>query len=196
MEKKSCISDRLSCVILLVGIAIGVIGGMAIYATAYPVFHSESWAAWVQAAGVVGAVGVAVWVPHNDRLMVAAKERDSQQRKDYEMVRSLSILAGHAARAMASSTHKIEEEDRPIRIDRLKDVQESFRVMMAKELPSYALPHVLAIQCEIAYQISAIELHNTHQNNLSTKAERARKRTFKVRAVEEHLRALRDFIRQ
>lgn len=165
--------------VLVLVIVIGVA------AIASPEFRSfignAATAAWVQAVGVIGAVGVAIWVPHNDRLMAAAKEKKSQLSKDHEMLTSLSILADHAVRAMDSSTQKIENEERPIPIERLKDVQESFRIMLAKELPSTALPHILDIQCEIAYQISAIELHNIRQNNLSTKAKRARTRTDKVK---------------
>src|SRR5690554_5711321 len=60
VEKEKRFSEDFVIAVLLIGVAAGVVSGMAIYAFAFPIFQSERWAAWVQAAGVIGAVGVAV----------------------------------------------------------------------------------------------------------------------------------------
>lgn len=46
--------------VLLVGLALGVIAGLAIAGFAYPIYQSEKWAAWVQAFGSIGAILAAI----------------------------------------------------------------------------------------------------------------------------------------
>lgn len=192
MEKKKCFSEDLLCAVLLFGLVFGIVAGLAIYAIAYPMFQSENWAAWVQAIGAIVALCIAIWIPQQERRLQADKDALSELRRRFELLQALAVLANHAARAMQSTTRKITINEKPIRTDRLEDVQLSFRAMLSKEIPPDAISIILEIQCEIAYQISAIKLNNDDHNNLSTKGERAQIRTDKVEAAGESLTQLRD----
>lgn len=177
---------------LIVGIGFGVGLGWFTFPYLFPAFKNADLASWIQAIGVLGGIGIALWVPYSQRRDRLSEQARIESREKYDLMNALSILAGHAATAMASSTRKIEDDERPVRTERLEDIQETFRVLLVKGLPPASLPCVLSIQCELAYQISAIKLNNDNHNNLSTKAERARTRTFKVRQAEEQLRSMRD----
>lgn len=48
--------------VLFVGLALGVVGGLAIAGIAYPIYQSEKWAAWVQAIGSIAAIAGSLWV--------------------------------------------------------------------------------------------------------------------------------------
>lgn len=192
VEKKKCACDGEMCAALFVGLAFGVVAGAAIYASAYPIFQSKNWAEWAQVIAVTAAVFVAIWAPiHHFRQIDSRAQRDRAYR-DFESLEICAILGNHATRAMTSSTGKIKIDERPIRTDRLNDVHGTLRSMITKGVPSVAGPIILEMQCELAYQISAIELNNAGENNLSTKYSRALTRTFKVRSFENKLRVLRD----
>ncbi|MGB5807780.1 hypothetical protein [Castellaniella sp.] len=62
MEEEKRYSECSLYVFLAIGLAAGVIAGMAIYAAAYPAFQSSEWAAWVQAIGSVAAIAVSAWI--------------------------------------------------------------------------------------------------------------------------------------
>lgn len=60
---------------LAIGLAAGLLAGMAIYAAAYPAFQSSEWAAWVQAVGSIGAVLGAIWISNRNRSEQVAEEK-------------------------------------------------------------------------------------------------------------------------
>lgn len=134
------------------------------------------WPTWVQAIGSLVGLVIAIAVPW--RIHHAGQE----QRKagQLALVVAAAHLAVHATRAMHSSSCKFEDDARRIPLERLKDVQVSFQTLMAKDFPEWALPPVLEILCEVAYQIAAAELHNSGMNNRDDKAENAWKRHQKV----------------
>lgn len=161
----------------------------------YPIRDAGHVAAWVQAIGVIGAVAVAIWVPLKSNKDNIEREREKKRTEVYEMVRSIYFLALQAERAMMSSTQKIAISESPIRVDRLMDLQNSFSVLMGKDIPAEAINFVFDIQCEISYQISAIELNNGGHNNLSVKVSRAYRRTRKVAFSARQIRMLMGSIK-
>lgn len=62
--------------LLLAGLVLGVIAGLAIAGTAYPIYQSDKWAAWMQAFGSIGAIVGAVW------LFFAGAKQKERERKD------------------------------------------------------------------------------------------------------------------
>lgn len=73
---------------LAIGLAAGLVAGMAIYAAAYPVFQSSEWAAWVQAIGSVSALGIAVWVASRQARLT--REIHSSEARSRSMVEHLT----------------------------------------------------------------------------------------------------------
>lgn len=80
MEKSQEICEARTLIALAVGVGFGVIIGAAAYATAYPIFQSEKWAAWVQAVGSVVAVFVAIYI-----FNLGEKAKRRKERKDAEI---------------------------------------------------------------------------------------------------------------
>lgn len=194
MSGKKCDCDAQMLGALAAGVGLGAICGVVFYAVAYPVLALKDWAGWVQAAGVIVAVLVAIWVPHKDRKSVIQRERERKAAETYEMVRSVFLLSAQASRAMRSSTEKIKKSEKPIRVDRLVNVQKSFSVILGKDIPAEAINLILEIQCEISYQISAIKLNNAGHNNLSVKVERAYARKKKVKTASHKLYELMQLL--
>jgi len=64
--------------VLFVGLALGVVGGLAIAGIAYPIYQSEKWAAWVQALGSIGAIVGAVWL-----FFAGLKQKERERRDEY-----------------------------------------------------------------------------------------------------------------
>lgn len=85
MEKEKRFSEELLIAVLLIGLAFGVVAGMAIYASAYPIFQSENWAAWVQAIGSIAAIVGSLWVARSqakaDLQRVVEAQRLSEESK-------------------------------------------------------------------------------------------------------------------
>lgn len=58
MKKEKDFSEEMLITVLCVGVAAGIVAGMAILAFAYPMFQSGNWAAWVQAIGSLIALAI------------------------------------------------------------------------------------------------------------------------------------------
>lgn len=65
-QQKDKDSDLLIAV-LLAGLVLGIVGGLAIAGIAYPIYQSEKWAAWVQAFGSIGAIVAAIYIMEKGR---------------------------------------------------------------------------------------------------------------------------------
>lgn len=86
-------SDEFLCAVLLIGLAFGLIGGMAIYAVAYPVFQSKYWWDIATAVGTVGAVIVALW-----QSRASHAREDARVRKEAEVTLVRARLAAQRLR--------------------------------------------------------------------------------------------------
>ncbi len=65
MQNEDC--EARTLVALAVGVGLGVIIGAGAYATAYPIFQSDNWAAWASAVATATASIVALHVAHRAR---------------------------------------------------------------------------------------------------------------------------------
>lgn len=87
--------------VLLVGVGLGVVAGIAILSLFYPAFQSDKWAAWVQAVGSVGAICAAIYVMEMGR----RHQETAKQLRDDEMARS----AAKSIIIALSTIYNIEE---------------------------------------------------------------------------------------
>jgi hypothetical protein len=82
---------------LAIGLAAGLLAGMAIYAAAYPAFQSQEWAAWVQAIGSVGAIAAAIALGQQQhstglKLQRAQAQLDRERREREESSEAERVL--------------------------------------------------------------------------------------------------------
>lgn len=62
MEEEKRFGEEFLLAILLIGVAFGVVAGMAIYASTNPALQSTAWPAWVQAIGSIAAIFMSAWI--------------------------------------------------------------------------------------------------------------------------------------
>lgn len=79
------------CVFLVIGLVVGVIAGMAIYASAHPMLQSAEWAAWAQAVLTVAGIWAA-WKGMNRQHLLQAEE--TSRRHDLEQADALEGVEG------------------------------------------------------------------------------------------------------
>ncbi|MNV80183.1 hypothetical protein D3C71_1737740 [compost metagenome] len=131
----------------------------------------------MQAITSILAVVIAIGLP-----VISKLRDDGQKRKDRAALLLVAKnLALHAERAMTSSTDKLGTAN-SIPTYRLRDVRDSFHVLLAKDLPEEAIPPILEILCEVAYQVAAIRLYKVGGNRTTDLTEKARIRLGKVTA--------------
>ncbi|WP_130357697.1 hypothetical protein [Pigmentiphaga kullae] len=139
----------------------------------WPVNDSVEWAAWVHMIVTVGAVGVA-WISIQHQVQTNTNAMaESRRQLQHELLQVCADATAGAAASMKSYAKKISEGQHPIHIERLRDIQETFRIFLTKDLPLPAMAPILIVLREIAYHIAAIELLNSNQNSLSTRGLRA-----------------------
>lgn len=110
MQKEKCDCQGLMLAALTVGAVIGAIAGMAIYASAYPVFQSDKWASWVQAVGSIGALIGVYWATNRQRESAVNVLREGQLLKELaqvEVALSRIQIANNLAR---QAFNKIKEK--------------------------------------------------------------------------------------
>lgn len=137
---------------------------------------SDHVAAWLQAIGSLVGLAVAIAVPW--RIHEAAREQ--RMKAQTALVVAAAHLGLHTTRAMYACAFKLERGARQISLERLRDVQANFHVLMAKDLPAQVVPAILEILCEVAYHIADTELYNSNQGERRGKSRKAWIRTHKV----------------
>lgn len=80
MNKDKCDCQGLMMAALAIGAGLGVIAGMAIYASAYPALQTDKWAAWVQAIGSILAIAGAVYAAR-EGVKATARLKEAKQNK-------------------------------------------------------------------------------------------------------------------
>lgn len=76
MEKEKLYSENVLYAVLAIGLVSGVVAGMAIYASMYPIFQSENWAAWAAAFATTSAAATALWLGLSD---IRRKDRERRE---------------------------------------------------------------------------------------------------------------------
>lgn len=79
----------------VIGVLIGVAIGVALLSYAYPVFHSDKWAAWVQAIGsILALVGVYWATQRQSQMSIESIHESARLRNEERAQASLAILNG------------------------------------------------------------------------------------------------------
>lgn len=89
MKGEKCYGSGMLYVFLFVGLAAGLVSGVAIYAFAYPAFQSAEWAAWVQAIGSVGAIFAAIYVVDLQHRKASERALSDQKEAEKRLIEAL-----------------------------------------------------------------------------------------------------------
>jgi uncharacterized membrane protein len=162
--------------VVVFGFAAIAAGGTALTLLGVTGLLSDHVAAWVQAVGSLIGLAIAIAVPWRIHNAGREQRREAQN----ALVVAAAHLGLHTTRAMYSCAAKLEKGTKKISLERLRDVQANFHVLMAKDVPAQVVPTILEILCEVSYHIAATELHNSNSNDRADKMQRAWKRTTKV----------------
>ncbi|WP_146075501.1 hypothetical protein [Achromobacter xylosoxidans] len=159
----------------------------------------EGPAAWVQAAGSILAIIVTGGIAVGTVWHGASRSRKEREADELALLRSCAGLAEDAANAHRRLAAKINgrvagEDGSDAGLGRLRSVDQSILVMLAKGIPPGALTELLAIRRELAITIEDVELLKRHPNrggdfrkNALTNAVR---RTEVIESSHENLKAM------
>lgn len=147
---------------------------------------ASAWAAWVQAVGsiaaIIGAFAIAKkQAAESDRLR--AKERFDAEA---DLCRAALIISVDATTCLIDIADKIDTTKpapRHIGTERVEEILFSLRNLASKNLTFAIFNQVLAMQCEIAYTLTAIRQHNDGTIVTEERHRKARVRMKKVADV-------------
>lgn len=162
--------------VAVMALAATAAGGTALTLLGVTGLLSDHVAAWVQAIGSLIGLAIAIAVPWKIHEAGRTQKREAQT----ALLVAAAHLGWHTTRAMHSCSIKLQDGVRTVPLERLKDVQANFHLLMAKDVPAQAVPIILEILCEVSYHISAADLHNLNANDRKDKVRKAWKRTSKV----------------
>ena len=116
---------------------------------------ASDWAGWLQTVGSLVGIGIAIAVPAS----IQKKERQLREDAKAGLIKSVAHMGGHVARAMFRACELMQKGE-PVPLDRLDDVRASCHILMAKDLPGYALVRHLELLCDLTWFISGVKRHN------------------------------------
>lgn len=113
-QQKDKDSDLLIAV-LLAGLVLGVVGGLAIAGFAYPIYKSEKWAAWVQAIGSILALVGVYWATKRQAQAAISQVHAENILEKKNNLDKVFLLVG----AVRELMQKIKEELNSKKVDSL-----------------------------------------------------------------------------
>lgn len=130
--------------------------------------NSGDVAAWVQAFGSIAAiVGAGLIARWEFRTAESVRQIDNLELK-IELARACFSAANDAVVAMVHFAEKVQLRiggGPKIGVERLEEMQFTFRALLNKNVPAPVLEHLLVIQREIAYALSEIRMLNEDENH-------------------------------
>jgi len=152
----------------------------------------SDWAAWVQAFGSIGAIAATALVAKHqiDVEREAARQRSLDEQDAF--VRSCYLAVREAdstLRYIAKQLRQHLGQRYRLGPERIEDLQETFRLLLGKQLPADLLEDMLTVQRELAYtQLALKQLMNATE----VSSRRVEGATRRMKTVNEALIRLSD----
>lgn len=160
MNKEVC--EARTLVALAVGVGFGVLIGIALLVSFYPMLQSKEWAAWVQAIGSIGAILMTGYVFRRERAVEKSRTHITEQRIRCEMIEQLKGLADLAIkemiRAYENKGHGGASAGLPFRSERLDQLREMVEKM--------AFINYQPVLSRLALELSD-KIHQMHLSHLN-----------------------------
>jgi hypothetical protein len=175
--------------------AVLVIGAVVIVQNVWDLSKSD-WAAWAQAVGATIGIGIAIWIPRNQRQYEADKLREAVLHEKARVVTNAHEIAKDALMALEGASTYMANYNPELEFshttDRLDIAQAMLKDVMNTEIMPVVLRRILRISRQVTLTIRDVRLRHGNEDatvgdvmkrNMTVRMERA---TESLNQIREH----------
>jgi hypothetical protein len=153
--KKKLSSCRVGLVRSGVLFGVGVVAGAVLTGfVAHPPLTSGDWASWAQALGATIAIGIAIWVPREQRKYEMAHAIEAHAREEYRLICNALMIAKDAILALQGAQTYIARYDPEFQFDHSTERLETVQMLLMDAAKSAVTPEILESILRLNRQIT------------------------------------------